>query len=180
MANEPEKKNLHPRDAEKFEKWALLAGKLTTKIKTAEKSLEEELAKEKSVLKEVKARLQKYFINKEEGEARRKSEDGSVLAVAHYMQKYKIYDRQKLYDFITEPLEDLKGTIPGVEEAIKEIQERMDIFGNTLAKEAQDNYRKATGATKEGDKLVGGDLMPGTGMNIIKDVRFYLSGDNNE
>ena len=139
--------------------------KLNSKIKEKENALKDELFEDKAKLKQVNTKL-KTFIHKEKDGEQKVVLPGEATAYAMYTEKYKVVDRDLMYDWILEGLTDLQ--------LIEQIKSRLDVFGNTCDSAVCKEYRKATGAKTERGQLKGGKTIPGTGLHVDKQVRVNI------
>lgn len=149
-------KNLH-----KLIKWH---DKIKNELKAEVDELKESQAERKGKLDKIQVKLQEVIHkDNDEGLAKVTLPDKSLTAYSRYEDKVKVQDRDHLIeDYV------LEG-VP--QKYVKQLRERLNIFGNTLVKDHVQDYRLDTGAEDENGRLVGGDLPPGVGMYVHKDVR---------
>lgn len=148
-------------DLNKLIRWHV---KLKAQVAEREAQCKEDNAEDKSKLAKIQAKLQQHIHKDDEtGQARVVLPDSSYTAYARYEDKYKLTDRDLLIeDYI------LEG-VP--QKYVKQLRERLNVFSNTLVKDPMIDYRLDTGAEEENKRLIGGDLPPGVGLYVAKDVR---------
>jgi len=155
------------KDLHKLVKWY---AKLNNEIKTAEAQLKEDLADKVDKRKKILAKLG-TVIHKEEGGIKSVNVPGVGTAYARTEDKYKVTDFNALKEGI---LTDDELALDSEQVAL--LMERLDIFPKTVTKDVVISYREDTGAEEEDGKLVGGDLPPGVGLHVVKDVRINSTG----